>query len=424
MASLGVEMFPLVAIATSLLPDLIQLIAGDKTGTVATDVASAVQKITGTSDAAAAKQKIDTDPTAAANLQIQLAQIALAASKVQSDAQNQQQQATLDELKQRLADVQSARATEADLAKDQSPIAWIPAAVSFLVMVGFYVLLWILIRDSAGGANGDLSKNQLINICIGALVAAFSTVVNFWLGSSKGSQDKDRAQVQQTSDIIRQQVQQTNAAQNTATSALQTVAASAAAAGASKNLSGASSTPPKTDASTNFSQCLHVVLREEGGYTNDPNDPGGATNFGITIADLREWRGHDVTPDDVKNMTKAEALEIYRAKYWNPMQCGDLPDGIDLEVFDFGVNAGIRTSVKMLQLVIGVTQDGSVGPITLNAAKAANARSVIQAFSQHRLDYYRSLTGEWPHFGAGWTNRTNSVEQAALDMAGPTTVLG
>jgi hypothetical protein len=75
-------MFPLVAIATSLLPDLIRLIAGDKAGTVATDVASAVQKINGTSDPAAAKQKVDTDPTAAANLQIQLAQIALAASKV------------------------------------------------------------------------------------------------------------------------------------------------------------------------------------------------------------------------------------------------------------------------------------------------------------------------------------------------------
>ena len=415
-------MFPLVAIAASLLPDLIELIAGDKAGSVATDVASAVQKITGTSDPVAAKQKLDTDPTAAANLQIQLAQIALAASKVQSDAQNQQQQATLNELKQLLADVQSARTTEVDLAKDQSPIAWIPPAVSLLVMVGFYVLLWILIRDSVG-ANGDLSKNQLINICIGALVAAFSTVVNFWLGSSKGSEDKDKAQVQQTTEIIRQQAQQTNAAQNTAASALQTAAASAAAAGVSKSVPGASSAPPKTDASTNFSQCLHVVLREEGGYTNDPNDPGGATNFGITIADLREWRGHDVTPDDVKNMTKAEALEIYRAKYWNPMQCGDLPDGIDLEVFDFGVNAGIRTSVKMLQLVIGVTQDGSVGPITLNAAKAANTCTVIQTFSQHRLDYYRSLASEWPHFGAGWTNRTNSVEQAALNMAGQATVV-
>jgi len=163
------------------------------------------------------------------------------------------------------------------------------------------------------------------------------------------------------------------------------------------------------------------VFREEGGYTNDPQDHGGPTNFGITIADLKEWRGHDVTPEDVKNMTKGEAQEIYRSKYWNPMQCGEIPNGIDLELFDFGVNAGIRTAIKMLQSVIGVTADGSVGPTTLSAAKAANPHTVVQTFSQHRLEYYRSLEG-WQHFGAGWTNRTNSVEQAALKMVDQTVV--
>src|SRR5262249_18756658 len=130
----------------------------------------------------------------------------------------------------------------------------------------------------------------------------------------------------------------------------------------------------------------------------------------------------DVTAEDVKTMTKAEAQEIYRSKYWNPMQCGDMPDGIDLEVFDFGVNAGIRTAVKIVQSVVGVTADGSVGPITLAAIKAANPRNVIQTFSQRRLDYYRSLGSEWTHFGAGWTNRTNSVEQAALNMVSQATL--
>jgi hypothetical protein len=86
-------MFPLVAIATSILPDLIKLIAGDKAGTLATDVASTVQKVTGTADPTAAKQKLDTDPAASANLQIQLAQIALSASKAQYDELNQQRQA-------------------------------------------------------------------------------------------------------------------------------------------------------------------------------------------------------------------------------------------------------------------------------------------------------------------------------------------
>jgi len=271
-------------------------------------------------------------------------------------------------------------------------------------------------------ANEDLSKNQLINICIGALVAAFSTVVNFWLGSSKGSQDKEKVQAAQTSEILKQQAQQTSAAQSTASAAIEKAATATAAASASKSSAvPAAPAPPQTDASTNFSQCLDLVFREEGGYTNDPQDHGGPTNFGITIADLKEWRGHDVTPEDVKNMTKGEAQEIYRSKYWNPMQCGEIPNGIDLELFDFGVNAGIRTAIKMLQSVIGVTADGSVGPTTLSAAKAANPHTVVQTFSQHRLEYYRSLEG-WQHFGAGWTNRTNSVEQAALKMVDPTVV--
>lgn len=374
---------------------------------MATDVANAVKTATGTSDPTAAKQKIASDPATATNLQVQLAQIAVTATKAQSAEADQQRQDQLTELKQRLDDVQSARTNLLNLATSKSPIAWVAPTVSFLVMIGFYALLGILIIFFN---NKDISQNQLINICIGALVAAFSTVVNFWLGSSKGSQDKDQVQAAQTTAVLKTQADQTATALQTATAA--TTKAATATAAAAQGGAGA----PTTDNSTNFSQCLSVVLAEEGGYTNDPNDPGGPTNFGITLADLKEWRNDpNLTADDVKNMTKAEAQEIYRSKYWNPTQCGDLPNGIDLEVFDFGVNAGIRTSIRMLQTVVGVTADGSIGPITLSAAKAADPHTVIQSFSARRLDYYRGLAG-WAHFGAGWTNRTNSVEQTALKM--------
>lgn len=401
-------MLPLVAIATSILPDLIKLIAGDKAGTLATDIASLVQKVTGTSDPGEARQKLETDPAVSASLQVQLANIALSASKAQYEEQENQRKAELAELSRRLDDVNSARTNLLDLAKIQSPISWVPSAVSFLVMLGFYALLWLLIVQGSD----KLSQNQFINICIGALVAAFSTVVNFWLGSSKGSQDKDQVQAAQTSAVLKQAQSTANTAIEKAASA--TVAAAGAATGYSTILSrpGAAT---KTDASTNFTRCLDVVLREEGGYTNDPNDPGGPTNFGITLEDLREWRGAAVTADDVKNMGKNEAQEIYRSKYWNPMQCDDLPNGIDMEVFDFGVNAGLKEAVKALQTTIGVTADGSVGPITLSAAKAANRQTTIQSYSEKRLSYYRSLPG-WPHFGTGWTNRTNAVEQVALNM--------
>jgi len=407
-------MLPLIAIATSILPDLIKIIAGDKAGTVATDVANAVKTITGETDPTAAKAKIATDPATATNLQVQLAQIALTAAKQQNDEADAQRQAQLAELQQRLADVQNARTNLLNLATSKSPIAWVAPTVSFLVMIGFYVLLTILIINHS--KDNGLSQDQLINICIGALVAAFSTVVNFWLGSSKGSQDKDQVQAAQTTAVLKTQADQTTTALNTANAATAKAATASIAAAQAGSTPGAAA-GPTTDNSTNFTQCLAVVFAEEGGYTNDPNDSGGPTNFGITLADLKEWRGTDVTADDVKNMTKAEAQEIYRSKYWNPMQCGDLPNGIDLEVFDFGVNAGIKTSIKTLQDVVGVTADGSIGPITLAATKAGDPHAIIQSFSARRLDYYRSLP-KWPIFGAGWTNRTNSVEQAALKMVG------
>jgi hypothetical protein len=273
------------------------------------------------------------------------------------------------------------------------------------------------------GNDEAVAKNQVINISIGALVAAFSTVINFWLGSSKGSQDKDRVQAAQTNEVLKTQAEQTKTGLSTATTATdKAVTATTTAATAAVARGGTAGAIGAPDDTSNFNQCLNVVFAWEGGYTNDPHDRGGPTNFGITQADLTEWRGHDVSADDVKNMTKEEAREIYRSNYWNPMQCSDLPNGIDLEVFDFGINAGPRRSIKMLQQVIGVTDDGSIGPITMSAAKAADSHTVIQSFSEHRLNYYRSLA-EWPHFGAGWTNRTNGVEQAALKMVGSLPVM-
>jgi len=114
-------------------------------------------------------------------------------------------------------------------------------------------------------------------------------------------------------------------------------------------------------------------------------------------------------------MTKTEAVEIYRANYWIPARCGDLPGGIDLMVFDFGVNAGPRTAIKCLQKAVGVTEDGSIGPRTLTAVHTANARDLIGTLSQLRLSYYRGLAN-FERFGRGWTNRTEQVTAAALSM--------
>lgn len=96
----------------------------------------------------------------------------------------------------------------------------------------------------------------------------------------------------------------------------------------------------------NFQAGLKHVLAMEGGFTNDPSDHGGATNWGITAATLAHWRGHPVTADNVQKIQPDEAKAIYHTRYWNTVRGGALPGGIDLVVFDMSVNSGPGRAVK------------------------------------------------------------------------------
>jgi len=281
-------------------------------------------------------------------------------------------------------------------------MVWGAPIISVIVTVGFFSLLLLLLMRGMAGI--DPVGAQILNIAIGSLTTGFATVVSYWLGSSRGSQEKD---------VTVQRLQAATAAQaQSATSALKDVVASSVAAPAPVSLP----IPPATvTAPDNFDKCLAVVFAQEGGFTNRADDPGGPTNFGITIATLSEWRNKPVSEDDVRNLTQNEAKEIYRVKYWNVARCYDLPAGLDLSVFDMGVNAGPMTSVKILQRVIGVTDDGSVGPLTLAAVNRSKTGDLVPKFAEARLDYYKTLPG-WATYGNGWGNRVARVRAAALAM--------
>jgi lysozyme family protein len=168
----------------------------------------------------------------------------------------------------------------------------------------------------------------------------------------------------------------------------------------------------------NFNACLAFVLSAEGGYVDDPLDPGGATNLGITLRVLSEWRHTAVTKEEVRNLTREEAGAIYRARYWNVVRGDDLPAGVDLLAFDAGVNLGTGRSARMLQAAVGVAQDGAIGPATLDAVgRQQDTADLISKLAAAREAYYRSLP-TFPHFGTGWTARVNRVKQLALQMAG------
>ena len=402
--------FPLIAIAASLAPEIVRLIAGDRAGTVAGTVAEAVRQATGTEDPAIARAALAADPEKANSLRIRLAEIALEGERLSAEREAGQRNAELETLRATLADTQSARSSMAEMMRGGSRLAWGPATVSSLVVLGFFAVLILLVTLEAGpggAARFDPQVASVINITVGSLGAAFAAVVNFWIGSSQSSRDKD-AIVGRLQEAQSQQVQVAMATlRDVSPAPLRPVSL------LSPGLS------PGRLSEDRFDACLDLVLKAEGGFVNHPSDPGGATNLGITLRTLSEFREEEVTVEDVRALTRAEAREIYRARYWTPMRCAELPAGVDLMVFDFGVNAGPGRSVKLLQRSVGVAADGSIRPITLAAARACRAPELIGRLAEGRLAYYRGLA-TFPPFGRGWTRRVDHTRQAALAMVAET----
>jgi lysozyme family protein len=398
-------MNPLIGIAAGVVPDIIKLIAGDKTGQLADQVGKAVADAVGTTDAGEAQTTLAASPTAQATLRQKLAQLALEAAKTQNaDADQRAQEA--------LNDTQSARSGLQALATTNSTIAWTAPTISYLVIGGFFAFLFVLVW-LYWGKPADNQNNfivQIINIAVGALTAAFATVVNFWLGSSAGSRKKDDANLS-----LQQAQAQTTSANMKSLQDKIAPQPQAPAQAAARVQAPAPAKPAAQQDSARFDACMPFIFKAEGGYADNPADPGGPTNYGITLATLRAYEGDpNLTAEDVKKLTPAVAREIYRTAYWNRMQCGALPAGLDLEVFDFGVNSGPAESVKTLQRLVGVTQDGSVGPITLAAVRQFNVGDLIGRFAQARLAFYQGLN--MPEFEQGWATRVAQIQTAATKM--------
>jgi lysozyme family protein len=167
---------------------------------------------------------------------------------------------------------------------------------------------------------------------------------------------------------------------------------------------------------SSYDAALARVLAHEGGYTNHPDDPGGPTNFGITIFDYRKYVKADAGAADVRAMKLDQAKAIYRAKYWDALRCDDLPAGLDYAVFDYGVNSGVSRAAKVLQRLLGAPADGVIGPVTLAAARDCDCERAVAALCEERLGFLRALR-TWPVFGKGWGRRVDEVKTAALGMA-------
>ncbi|TKT73667.1 secretion activator protein [Afipia massiliensis] len=166
-----------------------------------------------------------------------------------------------------------------------------------------------------------------------------------------------------------------------------------------------------------YEMALTRLLKDEGGYTDHPSDPGGPTNFGITLNDARRyWKGN-ATTDDVRALPQSVARRIYRERYWNAMRCDELPAGVDYAVFDYGVNSGIGRAGKVLRRVLKLSDRISVvSDDVIASAGERVASDLVIAICAERIDFLRALK-TFPVFGRGWTGRVNGVRAAALAMA-------
>lgn len=170
----------------------------------------------------------------------------------------------------------------------------------------------------------------------------------------------------------------------------------------------------------NFNFALTELLKHEGGYVNHPSDPGGRTNLGVTQKVYEQWVGYPVSEKIMRGLTPDHVRALYKVKYWDRVKGDELPAGLDLCVFDFGVNAGPNRAKRYFQMLVGAKPDGVIGPKTMQALKdkrsALGTDGLIRGYSDLRHKYYRKLR-HFSTFGRGWTRRVNEVEQAALRMA-------
>lgn len=144
-----------------------------------------------------------------------------------------------------------------------------------------------------------------------------------------------------------------------------------------------------------FDQAFDRLIGHEGGYVNDPADPGGETKFGISKRSYPNI--------DIKNLTREQAKTIYLRDFWQPLG-EDAHPAVKFQAFDFAVNSGIQTAIRKLQSVVGAADDGIFGPRSRAALAAMPVSDVLMLYLAARLEFMTKLKN-WPDHGKGWANR-------------------
>jgi uncharacterized protein (TIGR02594 family) len=172
-----------------------------------------------------------------------------------------------------------------------------------------------------------------------------------------------------------------------------------------------------------FQIALQQVLHSEGGYGDDPYDPGGPTNKGITLRTLAAWRSVKLDGGNrsqlieaLKRISDDDVTAIYRKRYWQPAGCPRLPGPLAIFHFDAAVNHGVTGATRMLQQAVGSEPDGEIGPKTIRKIKGLTVLTILSRYAAIRRKRYRSLPHFW-RFGRGWLKRVDRVLEIANRQA-------
>ncbi len=166
----------------------------------------------------------------------------------------------------------------------------------------------------------------------------------------------------------------------------------------------------------NFFKSLEMVLHHEGGFVDHKDDPGGATNKGITHKTYADFLGRPLEDvSELKNIPEEHVQLIYKNGYWDKIKGDELPGGVDFCVFDWAVNSGPGRAAKALQKAVMVSQDGAIGPKTLEAVSEYSPTEIIEKITEARIEFYKGLS-TYSTFGKGWLRRTKETRDFALDM--------
>ena len=158
----------------------------------------------------------------------------------------------------------------------------------------------------------------------------------------------------------------------------------------------------------NFNEAIDRVLSSEGGYVNDPNDPGLETQWGISKRSYPNV--------DIKNLTRDEAKQIYKRDFWDPVANAGIHGDVVFQVLDFAVNSGGSVAVQYLQRAVGVADDGHLGPVSVAAINDTPMPVLLLTYLALRLEFMTKLKN-WPHAGKGWARRiADNMLYAAEDL--------